>query len=176
MSLPHCDSLSVYLAHPTDEELQEQCRNNAVSWREPLTVEAYLRRERYLSQQDLTKDGGITFWVLVFDDEKTGKRLVLSGCETLRKRGLVSRNGGEGRDVVSHGVGGVFTPLEFRRRGYAARMLKELGEIIGQYQNDGMSCGFSILYSDIGKVSTYVWADRHYLGTYSIVETTNDVS
>jgi GNAT superfamily N-acetyltransferase len=150
-NLPDGKSETLALVHPTEEEKLKQFKSNGVFWRGALSMEAYLRREEFLANQEWTKDGGITYWALV--DTAAKERLVLSGCESFRKRALLSIDG-KVEDVLCHGIGSVFCPPELRRRGYAARMMKELGEKLKTWQGDEKGSLFSILYSDIGKVPT----------------------
>ena len=57
------------------------------------------------------------------------------------------------KDVVSHGIGSVFCNPEYRRRGYAQRMMEELGKMLDTWnQERGKKTEFTVLYSDIGKV------------------------
>jgi hypothetical protein len=72
---------------------------------------------------------------------------MLCGCETFRKRALISRSG-KVQEVVCHGVGSVFCPREYRRRGYAHRMMYEVGKKLKTWQEGAL---FSVLFSDIGK-------------------------
>ena len=54
---------------------------------------------------------------------------------------------------VSHGIGSVFFGRELRGRGYAQRMMGELGKALRTHQIEGEEeCLFTVLYSDIGKV------------------------
>lgn len=54
---------------------------------------------------------------------------------------------------MCHGVGSVFCADELRGRGYAGRMMKELGTVLKRWQqNAGVKSCFTVLYSDIGKV------------------------
>lgn len=148
--LPEKSSPTLVLLHPTEQEKITIWNKNGESWRGALSVEAYLRREHHLSDQELTKEGGISYWILV--DSAAKDRIVLAACETYRKKALVARNR-EVEEVVSHGIGSVFSPPEFRGRGYASRMMKLLGEKLKTWQaTDEEGCAFSILYSDIGKV------------------------
>jgi hypothetical protein len=151
-SLPSSKSPALELVHPTKEELLSIWGQNGAEWRGALSMSAYLRRELHLSSQDQTKDGGITYWILI--DTSANDRTILSACESYRKKAIVVRDG-KTKDVVSHGIGSVYCPPECRRRGYAARMMKELGEKLKTWQvGEKKECMFSILYSDIGKVST----------------------
>lgn len=163
------------LVHPTEAEEQIQFNANANEWRGALSKPAYFRREATLSQTTLTRDGGISYWILA-DPDKTvsedpwnpdsgtqlpkGTRLPLASCETIRKKALVWQNG-ELKEVICHGVGSVFCAKSLRGKkktdgpSYASRMLTDLGERLKTYQTeDGQECLFSILYSDIGPVSS----------------------
>ena len=150
--LPDRQSPDLAIMQMTKEEILTQAKNNAVSWRGPLSLEAYIRREEHLAQQSLTKNSGITFWALVDTSLDPKDRRVLAGCETLRKHALIARLD-EVQDVTCHGICSVFTPKEFRGRGYGARLIQELGSRLSTWQTDKYECIFSILYSDIGKVS-----------------------
>lgn len=116
-------------------------------------MEAYICREKFLAKQALTRDGGITWWVLVDATKPPNARPILCSCESLRKRALIARHTGQVEDVLSHGIGSVYCNPRYRNRGYAARMLKELGKKLDTWlQADGVSTSFTVLYSDIGKV------------------------
>ncbi len=80
-------------------------------------------------------------------------RNTLASCETLRKRALVSRDGQQVQEVISHGIGSVFCDPAHRGKGYASRMLSELGKILDTWQQQHESkADFTVLFSDIGKV------------------------
>jgi GNAT superfamily N-acetyltransferase len=119
--------------------------------------DAYLRREVFLASQAFTRDGGVTHWILVSKKVKDNERKILAGCETYRKRALVSRNG-KIEEVQAHGIGSVFS--EYRGKGYGARMMKELGEKLRTWQTIITPNLFSVLYSDIGKVSIHHVSQR----------------
>ncbi|KAI9713415.1 MAG: hypothetical protein M1820_000797 [Bogoriella megaspora] len=146
------DGTSPYLklTHPSDDEKVAQWKKNGVFWKGALTIEAYLKRERYLLEVPLARDGGLTHWILV-DPSGSGSRKVLAGCETLKKKALVAHNGLV-EDVVCHGVGSVFSPTEFRSRGYGVRLMQEVGSRLRTWQTNGTHCAFSVLFSDIGKL------------------------
>ena len=158
LNLPNGNSPTIALVNPTEEEQLIQSKLNGAEWRGALSPAAYLRREATLSQQALTKDGGITYWILVDTalennplDPESGTRLPLASCETYRKKALVWQDG-KLQEVVSHGVGSVFCGQHLRKRGYAQRMMRELGKTLRTHQTDGKECLFTILHSDIGKV------------------------
>lgn len=148
--LPLHTSPALELDHPTNDECLEQQKLNGKEWRGALTIEAYLRREAYLGNQDSTRNGGMTYWALV--DTNTSPRRVLASCETHKKKAYVWSNG-KLKETVVHGIGSVFCPPQFRRRGYAGRMMLELGQALKKWQGGNEEgCAFSILFSDIGKV------------------------
>lgn len=150
-SLPPKDSPNLKVVPATKEEWAAQQEANSGEWKGVLSLEAYLRREEHLSHQQLTRDGGITGWVFVWEPDSNGQRTVLCGCETINKRGFAFNNG-RLEEVIAHGICSVFCPKPYRGRGYAGRMIAELGERISSWQtaNDGTVL-FSVLFSDIGK-------------------------
>jgi hypothetical protein len=159
-NLPKGSSPTLALVHPTEDEKVYQFKLNGAEWRGALTPEAYLRREDALSQQELTRDGGITWWILVDTaakgnplDPSSSIRLPLASCDTLRKRALVWQDG-KVSETVSHGIGSVFCAKELRGHGYAVRLMQEVGKALKTWQVDEHTpCLSSVLYSDIGKVS-----------------------
>lgn len=155
--LPLSTSPSLALVHPTDAEKLATWHLNGQSWRGRLPLETYFRRESVLANQTLTRDGGITFWILVDTSTPTSSpRKILASCETYRKRALVARGNNKVEEVVSHGIGSVYCNPKLRGRGYAARMMKEIGMKLDTWQQaDGKSADFTVLFSDIGKVGDY---------------------
>ena len=157
------DAPTLALVHPTEEEKLIQFNLNGAEWRGALSLPAYLRREKALSQQALTENGGISYWILVDTslpnnplDPESGTRLPLASCETYQKKALVWQNGVM-KEVITHGIGSVFCANHLRKRGYAQRMMRELGEALKTYQtSDEKECLFSVLFSDIGKVCLQV--------------------
>jgi hypothetical protein len=152
-TLPNRNSPEIYLAVATPEEIIAQQHANSEEWAGALDLPAYLRREEILVDQTLTRDGGLTAWSLVYQpagsDEKD--RQVLCGCETIKKRALVA-SGNTVEAVTAHGVCSVFCPPKHRGKGYAGRMIADLGEKLRTWQSNGQDNLFSVLYSDIGKV------------------------
>ena len=152
-ALPDRNSSEIFLVVATPEEIIAQQHANSEEWRGALTLPAYLRREEVLVDQTLTRDGGLTAWSLVYQpagsDEKDRK--VLCGCETIKKRALVA-SGNTVEAVTAHGVCSVFCPPKHRGKGYAGRMMADLGEKLRTWQSTGQNNLFSVLYSDIGKV------------------------
>lgn len=153
-NLPLSTSVSLALVHPTEAEKRATWLLNGQIWRGALSLPAYLRREEFLGNQPLTRNGGLSFWVLV--DSSTppsNPRRILASCETIRKRALIAKPGRRVEEVVSHGIGSVFCDPQFRGRGYAERMMRELGQILDTSRHEAdMTIGFTVLFSDIGKV------------------------
>jgi hypothetical protein len=168
------DAPSLALVHPTEAEKQIQFCLNSNEWRGALSPQAYLQREATLSQQDLTRDGGISYWILVDTslpnnplDPDSDTRLPLASCETYRKKALVWQNG-ELKEVICHGIGSVFCANHLRKRGYAQRLMTELAKELRTYQTDERTeCLFSVLFSDIGKVSNTHNLTCDYLLTWT---------
>lgn len=161
MDLPDSKSPSLYLTHPTREEMVETWKLNSVNWGTSLSQPDYLEREAHLMNVPVAKNGGITHWILVDRNLPPNQRPLLASCETLRKPVLVSRNGIVSEEIT-HGIGSVFSPPMFRGKGYASRMLKELGPALETWQVTEKlgNCSFSVLYSDIGKkyYNKFGWA------------------
>jgi hypothetical protein len=145
LELPPADSPSILLGQPTPAERDAQTRLNGVSWRGALTLDGYIGREAHLSDQDATRNGRQEWWVLAHTSE-SGERRVLCGCETYEKRALVAERG-EVRETTAYAIGSVYCEERNRGKGYAGRMLLDVAEMLGR-----KGCGFSVLYSDIGKV------------------------
>jgi hypothetical protein len=152
---PPKNSPHIHLVRATPAENNAQTIANSTEWRGALPLPAYLKREEHLAQQSLTRNGGLTAWMLVYHPPGSGSesRRVVCGCETIKKRALVAKEGkGEVEEVVSFGVCSVFCPEGSRKRGYAGRMMEELGKRL-----DKEGGVFSVLFSDIGKVSFPGW-------------------
>ena len=161
--LPPADSPDVVLDEATATEKYDTWLLNYAAWGEDRPLAFYLAKEDHLACQPLTNAGGITHWVLV--DSKSPlsdvcghrSRQVLSSCDTIRKRGFLASNTGNGhaevKEVITHCLYSVFTRPEQRRRGYATRMMKELKQKLQKWdQNGGGQASFAAVYSDIGKV------------------------
>src|SRR3569833_2132049 len=162
LNLTSSSSPSLILTNPSPEERTHIWTLTHPMWGPALSRADYLGREAYLMTVPLAKEGGITHWILT----ETGKdqRLVLSSCETPRRRALVAiptpASGADGdgaasaevREGWAHGIASVFTEERFRGRGYAGRMLAELGPVLGRWQAAAdAGCLFSVLFSAIGK-------------------------
>ncbi|KAI1757323.1 hypothetical protein F4782DRAFT_223954 [Xylaria castorea] len=136
---PDASDESLVLAHPTAAEKEQTWGLNHREWGGALDLPSYLEREPFLASTPLAADGGMMHWILTTEeasppttgqDEK--KRSVLASCETIRKRVLYApRTGQDGvKEGLAYGIGSVYTYPEFRGKKYAARMLRELGEVL----------------------------------------------
>lgn len=111
-----------------------------------MELHRYLARERMLAEQSLTRNGGITYWIL---DDGSGR--ALASVETIRRPALLAVDGTL-HGMVSHGCASVFTPAGNRGKGYAKTMLTSLRPRLQTHQEaEDKRVGFSVLYSDIGK-------------------------
>ncbi|KAL8769463.1 MAG: hypothetical protein Q9209_004524 [Squamulea sp. 1 TL-2023] len=160
MDLPESSVSTLQLVPATESEVIESSTLGSVSWKGPLDTNEYLRREAHLRNQALTRNGGITYWVLVDTAAKPtsqGSRRILASCETIRKRALVAQPGEAVRDVISHGIGSVHCNPAYRGRGFARRMMVELAKILDTWQQKACErADFTVLWSDIGKVQRLV--------------------
>lgn len=147
------DSPDLAVLHPTLEEKLEAWKLNGQSWRGSMDIPTYLRREQHLENQAFTRNGGITFWILVDASLPPNSRPILSSCESFRKKAIMVRGTSGSKDVTSHGIGSVFCNPEYRGLGYAQRMMHELGKKLNFWQQEREErASFTVLYSDIGKV------------------------
>jgi GNAT superfamily N-acetyltransferase len=151
--LPLSTSSSITLV-PAKLLERHQCWNiNSHAWRGPLSVAQYIKRESFLGNQLLTQNGKITYWILTDNSlplGREGARPILASCETLRKEGYLAEDG-RLEKLVTHGIGSVFCRHEYRGRGYASRMMTEVGKTLETWQQrEYVRASFSMLWSDIG--------------------------
>ncbi|OIW31837.1 hypothetical protein CONLIGDRAFT_242192 [Coniochaeta ligniaria NRRL 30616] len=151
-SLPSASSPNLTLTQATASERERIWSLTHRQWGGVLSHEQYVAREAYLRNVPLQKNGGITHWVLTDSTLAPDQRPILSSCDTYRKRAVSCTPSGVVTDGTAHGIGAVFTDPQYRGKGYASRMLKELGPVLRTWQTaDGQEALFSVLYSDIGK-------------------------
>ncbi|KAG6039383.1 hypothetical protein E4U41_002746 [Claviceps citrina] len=168
---PPCASSRLVLAKATPDERVAVWTQHQPQWGPSFDPEAYVRREEQLLDLGLTKDGGLTTWILTTQDrlppsasasasasasppsrDGPGGRPILSSLEVYRKRAIVRGADGTVRDVTAHGVASVFTAQQHRRKGYSSELLSLLGdELARQQARDPGSAEFSVLFSDIGR-------------------------
>ncbi|OJD19474.1 hypothetical protein AJ78_00542 [Emergomyces pasteurianus Ep9510] len=152
-SMPPSDSADLTLVVPTPAERIQCLSANSLEWKGVLDSEQYIARENHLMNQDMTRDGAMTCWILVDRHLTPDNRPILSSCESFSKRAWLAHDGKVER-ITAHGVGSVFSKPEFRRRGYAGRMIAELAKKLDTWQQEDSVRKrgvFSVLYSDIGK-------------------------
>ncbi|KAK6384464.1 hypothetical protein LTS17_002027 [Exophiala oligosperma] len=159
-------SLSLEVATPIEHV--RTAHLNAEEWRGCLTAEQYCAREAVLHNTDLTREGGITCWILTTtleenlpkegDADGPSSRPIFASCESILFHAYVAQEG-RLKQVRAHGIGTVYTPAEHRGKGYAGRMMADLGprlEIWQQQQQQQIPRGAlkknaaSLLFSDIG--------------------------
>ncbi|KAK3294376.1 uncharacterized protein B0H64DRAFT_185631 [Chaetomium fimeti] len=176
-TLPDASSPRLVLARPTPGERERTARHTYPTWGFALAEADYLARETYLTTVPLARDGGITHWILTDAELPPDGRPILSSCESLRKRAVTTTTTTHKEvlvEGVAHGIGSVFTEPAFRGRGYASRMMREVGEKLRGWQAATAAAPpaaaaaaaagagempaverehslFSVLYSDIGK-------------------------
>ncbi|EHL00121.1 putative Lysine acetyltransferase [Glarea lozoyensis 74030] len=150
-NLPPANSPNLVLAHPTKEEKRQTWTLTAKNWGNALSLDDYLEREEFLENIPQTQDGGVTHWILTDSTLPPNSRPLLSSCESLRRPTILALPDGTIKSGVTHGIGSVFCPPEYRKMGYATRMLKLLGPALATHQKEIAECPFSVLYSDIGK-------------------------
>lgn len=170
--LPSASSPDLVLAESTKAELQHVWALHHPMWGPALKLEDYLNREKFLMAVPLAKNGGVTHWILTDKNGTPDDRPIYASCESLRKRALASRVGANGQvviqDGIAHGIASVFTNPTYRGKGYASRMMADLGPKLKEWSegrkepknananaNDEAAVVtlslFSVLYSDIGK-------------------------
>lgn len=150
---PDVTNPSITLTTPTNKEQQSIWSATHPSWGPGLTRQQYLDREAYLLTAPLARNGGLTQWMLTDSTaSSSSERPILSSCETIQKRAIISSPSGTITDVTAHGVASVFTNPDRRGRGYASKMMKLLGEhLANQQATSENSAALSILFSDIGE-------------------------
>jgi hypothetical protein len=125
----------------SDEQLGLVWTLNAEAWAGPISTEAHVIRERFLSQQGLTGNAWRTFVLYRQKDD------IIASCEAFEKEILVSDKNGV-RKERGYGIASVYTNPKYRRQKMANFLLMNVAEWM-----DGEGDGtLSVLYSDIGKV------------------------
>ncbi|KAF2111586.1 hypothetical protein BDV96DRAFT_499435 [Lophiotrema nucula] len=146
-------SRDLVLRHPTPDECVNIWTETSEPWGDALPLSVYLRESEFLTTIPLAKDENMTTWILVNKDAPADHRPLFCSCETYRKAALTSNSHGEVTEKVVHGIASVFCSPQYRRQGYASRMMKELTNILPTWRlPSGTQCVGTILYSDIGKL------------------------
>ncbi|KAI9741461.1 MAG: hypothetical protein M1818_004267 [Claussenomyces sp. TS43310] len=149
--LPDSKSPNLHLTHPTRQERIATWDLNFASWGGFLSQAGYIEREQYLMTVPLAKDGGVTHWILVDKNLLPNERPIYGSCESVRKRALIADKSGHVTEGITHGIGSVFSNPAYRGKGYASRMMQELGKMLRTWQATTKECHFTVLWSDIGK-------------------------
>lgn len=157
-----------------DQEMIEYChRKNAVTWGSDLyNTDQYILREKHLKEQTICSTPIIssslekyrkylgakyfTFLDLSLPSKDKFSQIV-SSCETLNRVGYIQPpNSTSSIPSLSICIGGVFTPAEFRGRGYASAMIEHLNRFYDDISTSNES-GDSFLthttmflYSEVG--------------------------
>jgi len=145
MKLPPTDSPSLGITHPEPAECLPLYSSTATEWKGGLTTEEYIEESFNLASSRDSRHSHAD-WILVDLNLPADERQILSSCETFRKRALLCEPGEGIEEVVVYGIASVFTAPEYRRHGYATRMLKEIAATYVKPH-----CAATILFSDIGK-------------------------
>jgi hypothetical protein len=150
------DPSTFILREATPAEKISCWRANSISWADKLTVEDYIGRESVNGSGELTRDGGIRYWVFTSPSPPSsntsvgatdGKHEVIyAAAETLKKAVAVKTSDGFSIES-SWAVASVFTPLQYRGNKVAAWMMRRLGEWV---DSEEARCRFSVLFSDVG--------------------------
>ncbi|KAL8854405.1 MAG: hypothetical protein Q9221_000892 [Calogaya cf. arnoldii] len=154
MDLPQSSAPTLRLVQATENEMIESSTLGSTSWKGPLDTNGYLGREAHLRNQELTRDGGITYWILVDTaaaPKPDGSRKILASCETIRKRALIAQPGAAVRESICHGIGSVHCNQKYRGRGFGRRMMVELANLLDTWQQkEGERADFSDFYARLG--------------------------
>ncbi|CAK7222626.1 hypothetical protein SCUCBS95973_004907 [Sporothrix curviconia] len=142
-NLPSAASPSLVLAIPTAEERKKVWELTHPMWGNALVMDDYLHREDYLTTVPLAMNSGITHWILTDGTQPPNQRPILSSCETLRKHAMAAAASTTATvvDGVAHGIASVFTDPIYRGKGYAGRMLAELGPQLERWQVEAPAHG-----------------------------------
>jgi GNAT superfamily N-acetyltransferase len=143
------DPSTFILREATPAEKYACWRTNSVSWAGKLTVDDYVGRETVNGSQDLTRNGGIRYWVFTAPPTAGGPdgKEIYAAVESLRKPVAVKTSDGGFSIEWSYGIASVFTPPNYRSMKIAAWMMRRLGEWV---DSEEAGCRFSVLYSDVG--------------------------
>lgn len=152
-------------------EIQRSHSQNYIEWgRGGLSLKNYLKREQHLCNQTISRGGNSKYWTYeVFvpnqtsSDPTDGKWVSVSCCESLTRPALYKVAGKPVRTTVIHAIGAVFTPAEYRGKGYAKKLVDYVskmfdqrhgvfGPLYDQLESDlDFQNSSSALWSDVGR-------------------------
>lgn len=133
---------------------------NYVEWGKGLSTKQYLQREVCLGSQTACRDGHLRYWSFEEQDSSTGQWVAVSSLESLTRPAFYKIKGRPVQETVSHSVGAVFTPEEYRGKGHAKRLVSAVVAMFDnrdewpQYKglsDEALIHSFSALWSDIGR-------------------------
>jgi GNAT superfamily N-acetyltransferase len=131
-----------------DDHQRIQCMKlGATSFREPLSAEDYVKREEYLAQRPLTRNGGLRYWCLRPGSDPAQ---ILAKCQTIQ-RDIIVRDAKGCRQQQCYCIASVITDPQFRGYGLASLLLERVAKWM---DGDGEATA-SMLYQSIGNVSPF---------------------
>lgn len=142
------------LVELTDLNEIEHCHKaNFVEWASGLSLDDYLIREKGVKLKLSQDDMYLTYWGLQVKQDD-GEWQLVSAFESARRPALYKKKGYPVDQTISHSIGSVFTPKQFRGRGYAREMMTRGVEKLSHYGNENLTKeqkreAFIALWSDI---------------------------
>jgi hypothetical protein len=128
-------------------EQQVQCSKlAATAFSSPLSEEAYMERERYLSQRPLVRDGGWRCWCLFRTDNPA---YILATCKTIR-RDIFIRDEHTVHKELGFCISSFITDPRYRQLGLGSLLLR----CVAEWMDGPGNATVSMLYTSIGEVST----------------------
>ncbi|CAG8635713.1 1722_t:CDS:2 [Dentiscutata heterogama] len=143
--------MDLVLVEAAPEQANITNRNSYVEWGYPqLTIDQYLKREFILSNSVYNSEI-FKVWILVStkdanDTSKINESAILSACETFKRKALITLSSGQVQEATGYSIASVFTPPQYRHKGYGSTMMKLLSDKL----RFDFKAEFSFLYSDIG--------------------------
>ncbi|KAF8920796.1 hypothetical protein CPB85DRAFT_1273035 [Mucidula mucida] len=165
-------TLTLFPATPA--QLIESRRRTFTEWGRDMTEEQYLLRDALMDKAEHAEHGKLITWVLCAREDPTTLEFRCS-CETYRRDGLLLRKAStewdpEVQEVHCYGIASVFTPLRYRKRGYARHMMRLLHWLLAPHEvfpafpeewtlperpAQLVPGAFSTLWSDVGSFYQY---------------------
>lgn len=151
--------LSIFPANAA--QIHESRRRTFPEWGRGLGLEEHIEREEMLDTKPHATDGKMVIWVLAPRSDPTTIEFY-SACETYERAAVTSSG-----ECIAYGIASVFTPSQFRGKGYAKHLMRLLHfvlirkELLPSFPTEdwgsapnvppGLGRGVaSALYSDVG--------------------------
>ncbi|EEB89676.1 hypothetical protein MPER_12201 [Moniliophthora perniciosa FA553] len=167
MSKSDIASFSIFLA--TQAQTIESYRRTQLSWSRGMGEDEYIRHNQHISNTfECVRDGKLVVWVLAPRDDPETLNFKCS-CETFQRSSLATgKDLDTVEEVICYGIASVFTPPQYRGRGYAKHMMSLLHWVIASDEylqslrfpehwgeppvrvSSFGNARFSALYSDVG--------------------------